>query len=307
MTIEYRKYCEETPGLPLFMQAWWMDAVCAGKRWEVIAGMPCLVRERLGMRYVVMPQETQIGGYFVPVKSQKSKVKGESEIAEEIVKGLRERKLDYYYQHFPIGSPLPEELEKRGFTIRKHTTYRIEDLQDLEAVRKRYSENKRRQIRKAAALEPVDVEPERFYAFHKACLEKQGKEIAYSEAFFRSLDAACVAHDARKILGLQDDAGALHTAVYLVYDEMTCYFLIPCYAPEFGSSGAGARIVDEAIGFASEKGLVFDFEGSMIPGVANHYAQFGSMPRYFYEVEKVYNPMFRIVLKLYHLMTRKKR
>ena len=302
---EYRKYCEETPGLPLFMQAWWMDAVCTGKRWEVIAGMPCLVRERLGMRYVVMPQETQIGGLWIPVKGEGLTVKGD--LADEIVKALEERKLDYYYQHFPIGSPLPEELGKRGFNIRKHTTFRIEDLQDLETVRKRYSENKRRQIRKAATLELVDVTPERFYAFHKACLGKQGKEIAYSEAFFRLLNAACEAHDARKILGLQDASGALHAAVYLVYDKTTCYFLIPCYAPEFGNSGAGARIVDEAIRFASEKGLAFDFEGSMIPGVANHYAQFGSTPRYFYEVEKVYNPLFRIVLKLYHLMTRKKR
>ena len=49
-----------------------MDAVCVRKRWELIAGMPCLVRERVGMRFVVMPQQTQIGGYFVPVKSQKS-------------------------------------------------------------------------------------------------------------------------------------------------------------------------------------------------------------------------------------------
>ena len=305
------------PDLPLFMQDWWMDAVCVGKRWEVIAGMPCLVRERVGMRFVVMPQQTQIGGYFVPVKSQKStrsdrpeerKVKGQiCEIAEEIVKGLRERKLDYYYQHFPIGSPLPEELEKRGFTIRKHTTYRIEDLGDLDAVRKRYSENKRRQIRKAAALELVEVEPERFYAFHKDCLKAQGKEIAYSEAFFRSLDAACEAHKAREILGLQDANGALYAAVYLVYDKNTCYFLIPCYAPQFGSSGAGARIVDEAVAFAAEHSKVFDFEGSMIPGVANHYAQFGSVPAYFYEVERVYNPLFRIVKKVYHMMTRKKR
>lgn len=321
---EYRKYCEETPGLPLFMQAWWMDAVCAGKGWEVIAGMPCLVRERVGMRFVVMPQETQIGGRFVKVKGYGLQVTEEplptetgfpvkrghlwvTEIAEEIARELKERKLDYYYQHFPIGSPLPEELEKRGFTIRKHTTYRIEDLKDLEAVRKRYTENKRRQIKKAATLELVDVEPERFYAFHKACLEKQGKEIAYSEAFFHSLNTACEQHEARKILGLQDASSALHAAVYLVYDKTTCYFLIPCYAPEFGNSGAGARIADEAIRFASEKGLAFDFEGSMIPGVANHYAQFGSTPRYFYEVEKVYNPLFRIVLKVYHLMTRKKR
>ena len=302
MTPDYHTYCLETPDLPLFMRDWWMDAVCVGKHWELIAGMPCLMRERVGMRFVVMPQQTQIGGRWL--QGEGCRVQ---EVADEITKALREKRLDYYYQHFPIGSPLPEELAKRGFSIRKHTTYRIENLQDLETIRHGYSENKKRQIRKAAALELVEMNPERFYIFHKKCLKDQGKEIAYSEAFFRSLDAACQAHEARKILGLQDTNGALHAAVYLVYDRNTCYFLIPCYAPQFGSSGAGARIVDEAIAFASAHSKAFDFEGSMIPGVANHYAQFGSTPAYFYEVEKVYNPLFRVVKKVYHLMTRRKR
>ena len=292
---DYHAYCLNTPDLPLFMQDWWMDAVCVGKQWEVIAGMPCLVRERVGLRFVVMPQQTQIGGRW-----------GQADAAG-IAEALQAKHLDYYYQHFPIGSPLPEELEKLGFTIRRHTTYRIEDLRDLEAVRRRYSENKRRQIKKASVLELVHVEPERFYRFHAECLRAQGKQIAYSEVFFRSLDAACQAHEAREILGLQDADGALHAAVFLVYDPHTCYFLIPCYAPQHGASGAGARIVDEAVRFAAAHSEAFDFEGSMIPGVANHYAQFGSEPAYFYEVERVYNPLFRIVLSAYHLLTHKKR
>ena len=285
-----------------------MDAVCAGKRWEVIAGMPCLVRERCGLRYVVMPQETQIGGKWTVDNGQLTIDNGQwAKMAREIAEALKERRLDYYYQHFPIGSELPEELEKLGFTIRKHTTYRIEDLGDLEAVERRFSENKRRQIRKAAGLELVRVEPERFYAFHAECLHAQGKEISYSKAFFDSLNAACEAHEAREILGLQDAQGNLHAAVFLVYDKRTCYFLIPCYSPKFGSSGAGARIVAEAIRFAAEHSKAFDFEGSMIPGVANHYAQFGSTPAYFYEVERVYNPLFKLLLSLYHFLTRKKR
>ena len=310
MTTDYHTYCLESPDMPLFMRDWWMDAVCVGKHWELIAGMPCLLRERVGMRFVVMPQQTQIGGLWCSKQDSLMLVQQRAALlqkAAEIDKELRQRHLDYYYQHFPIGSPLPEELKKLGFSIRKHTTYRIDNLQDMDAVRSGYSENKKRQIRKAAALELVEVSPERFYIFHKKCLKDQGKEIAYSEAFFRSLDAACEAHDARAILGLQDVSGALHAAVYLVYDRNTCYFLIPCYAPQFGSSGAGARIVDEAIQFAAKHSKTFDFEGSMIPGVANHYAQFGSTAAYFYEVERVYNPLFRVVKKVYHLVTRKKR
>ena len=61
--------------LPIFMQSWWLDAVCAGKEWDVmlypadadsadkvVAAMPYLIRKRLGVKFVIMPQMTQIGG-----------------------------------------------------------------------------------------------------------------------------------------------------------------------------------------------------------------------------------------------------
>ena len=32
----YREFCKNAPDLPIFMQDWWMDAVCAGKQWEVL-------------------------------------------------------------------------------------------------------------------------------------------------------------------------------------------------------------------------------------------------------------------------------
>lgn len=288
----------------LFMQDWWMDAVCQGKHWERIAGMPCLLRQRMGFRYVIMPQQTQIGGTFLPAAATPEEIRTK---ADEITRELAARGLDYYYQHFPIGSPLPELLEKRGFQIRKHTTYRIEDLHDIAAVEQRFSENKRRQIRKAADLQLVELTPDRFYAFHTDCLRQQGKQIAYSEAFFHSLDSACAAHNARQIIALQDAKDNLHAAVFLAFDAETCYFLIPCYSSAYKNSGAGARIVAEAIRFAAMHSQVFDFEGSMIPGVANHYAQFGSTPAYFYEVERFYNPLFRLVLPVYQLLTRHKR
>lgn len=291
---DYRTYCEATPDLPLFMQAWWMDAVCVGKQWDVIAGMPCLIRKRFGMRFVLMPQETQIAGAM-------------SGNAADIAAALDASHLAYYFQHYPIGSPLPEQLQHYGFRIRPHVTYRIEDLHDMEAVEKAFSENKRRQIRKAAGLKTVEVSPADFYRFHDACMQEQGKQIAYSEAFFRSLNAACEAHNARHIIGLATEAGELCAAVFLVYDKQTCYYLIPCYSPRYKDSGAGARLALEAIRFAATHSRVFDFEGSMIPGVANHYAQFGSKPIYFYEVEKVYNPLALMVLRVYRFLTRKKR
>ena len=74
------------------------------------------------------------------------------------------------------------------------------------------------------------------------------------------------------------------------------YYLIPCYSLEHKNSGAGALLVLEAIKLAREKQVVFDFEGSMIRGVANHYKQFGSTSTMYYSVEKYYKPLFRLAV-----------
>ena len=71
----YRELCLHTSNLPIFMQDWWMDAVCAGKQWDVLlsydsngniqAAMPYLIRKKAWMKYIVMPQQTQIGGMWL--------------------------------------------------------------------------------------------------------------------------------------------------------------------------------------------------------------------------------------------------
>ena len=51
-------------------------------------------------------------------------------------------------------------------------------------------------------------------------------------------------------------------------------------------------MVLEAMKLARGKGVKFDFEGSMIRGIANHYKQFGSTPERYYSVEKLYKWWF---------------
>lgn len=291
----YCKWAETADGLPLFMRPWWMDAVCAGKEWDAVMHMPYLLRRRMGLRYVLMPQLTQIGGYYM----DQTEVGNAAQVAAEIDSHLRGLGLAYYYQRFPIDSPIPHELAKRGYTVRERVTYRIEDIQDMDAVRRGYSENKRRQLKKATDLVcDMDMEAEAFYRFHERCLKAQGKHISYTWPFFKGLYEACAQHDAGQVVRVSDKEGNTHAAAYVVYDQETCYFLIPAYDPQYGKSGAGSLLVDACIRFAREHSRVFDFEGSMIPGVANHYRQFGSVARTYCSVERMANPIFKILLKL---------
>ena len=71
----YREFCACNHHLPIFMTDWWMDAVCAGKEWDVListddsgeiqAALPYLLRKRAWLKYIIMPQQTQIGGIWL--------------------------------------------------------------------------------------------------------------------------------------------------------------------------------------------------------------------------------------------------
>lgn len=125
-------------------------------------------------------------------------------------------------------------------------------------------------------------------------MHEQAKQISYSREFLLVLDRKASRLQQCQIIAIKDADNITMAAAFLIWDAQTLYYLIPCYSPRYKNSGAGALLVLEAIKLAREKGLVFDFEGSMLRGVANHYKQFGSTATTYYSVEKYYHWWFRL-------------
>ena len=294
----YHEFCLRTSDLPIFMQDWWLDAVCAGKQWDVLlsmndngeiqAAMPYLLRKRAWMKYIVMPQQTQIGGIWVAGNENRV-----SDACQDLVRQLAELGLSYYYQHYPIGSPAVEAMRALGFKVKERITYRIEDLTNLDKVIDAFSKNKKRQLQKALSLHAeTNMSVEDFYRFHVQCLQKQGKQISYSREFLLVLERKTTRLQQSQILTICNADNEVLAAAFLVWDKKNMYYLIPYYDPQYKDSGASALLVLEAIKLARQKGVTFDFEGSMIRGIANHYKQFGSTRTLYYSVEKYYKWYF---------------
>lgn len=322
---KYNLFCQSQQSMPVFMQPWWLDAVCAGKQWDVflweepivaqqedtdeqlpriVAAMPYLIRKRSFVKYILMPQQTQIGGLWIR-EDLHADYTLLNKLADEIVDRLKELNLWYYYQHFPISSPIPNLLKSRGFKVSERVTYRLNDLNDLDEVMNNFSKNKRRQLQKALTLR-VDNEMsvEDFYRFHNVCLQEQGKKINYSREFLMVLYKKAQRLGQCQIICVSTSDSKTAAAAFLVWDKRTLYYLIPCYSPEFKDSGASALLVWEAIKLARQHGLEFDFEGSMIRGVANHYRQFGSTAVKYYSVSKYYHYSFAFALLYNRLKNR---
>ncbi len=304
--------------VPIFMQPWWMDAVCAGKTWdvllctkdnvqstkddestksdEILGAMPYLLRKRAWFKYIVMPQQTQIGGIWVD-----SSVTGDKWKTAEVCRALKEQMdtmgLAYYYQQYLPGSLCVEAMHGLGFSTKERVTYRVDDLSNLDAVIDKFSKNKKRQLQKALSLHADrTMEIEDFYRFHAQCLATRKRKISYSREFLLVLERKAHRLGQCTVLSVRNADGEPYAAAFLVWDKKYMYYLIPAINPAFGDSGAGALLVLEAMKIAREKHVLFDFEGSMDRGTAKHYQQFGSTPVKYFSVEKYYKPFFRIAI-----------
>lgn len=322
----YAQWIERQSSLPIMMQPWWMDAVCAGKQWDVllvtdsilsdgadksersdesataerlaniVAAMPYLIRERWWMRYIIMPMLTQHGGVWLDEHRSWSEEEI-SIVCAEIATHLNGMGLHYYYQQYPVGSPLPQAMVLQGFTVKERITYRLPDLSDLDKVIDRFAKNKKRQLQKALSLHAeYGWTAEEFYQFNQTCRAQQKRKVSYSREFLLVLEQKARKHRCSQIITIRNADKEVYAAAWLVWDKERMYYIVPVYSQTHKDSGAGALLVLESLKFAREKGVIFDFEGSMDKGIANHYKQFGSAPTLYHSVEKYYKWWFRIPL-----------
>lgn len=324
-------------------QSWWLEAVCAGKEWdvmlfkrsdisdkpskngskddEIVAVMPYLIRKRLWYRFILMPQMTQFGGVWLNSELHASPDLQEK-LATLISKRLRAMHLAYYQQQFPVGNPMPYWLGKQRMKVEERVTYRIDDLGNIDEVEGAFSKNKQRQLHKAGELTvDYDMSAEEFFRFHTQCMKERGHKLTYSREFLLVLERKARRHEQVAIIRI---SGQLPTedgqqngqqpaekgkqkrhqtlaAGLVVWDNRYLYYLIPAYLPSAAKSGASARLADEAIRLAQEKGLQFDFEGGNDEGIANHYRQFGSKTATYSSVSRLYRPSFALLLALQKL------
>lgn len=302
----YTEWVAKQEYLPISMMPWWLDAVCAGKEWDVLFAedeqkqimgvMPYLLRKRAWFKYIIMPALSQSGGIWVAPEVTGDRWKT-AEVCRQMKEKLDHMGLAYYYQQYIPGSLCVDALRGLGFKTKERVTYRVEDLSDLDQLVDSFSKNKRRQLQKASTLHAErTMEIEAFYRFHSRCMESRKRQLAYSREFLIVLERKARRLKQCEIISICNADGQPYAAAMLVWDKRYMYYLVPTYDPAFKDSGASALLVLEAMKLAREKQVHFDFEGSVERGIANHYKQFGSTPVTYFSVEKYYKPLFRLAI-----------
>ena len=283
----YRAFCATAPDLPIFAQAWYLDACAEGGHWDAVlasegglpvAALPYFYKQRGPIRNATMPLFVKwLGPYVLP--PWRGKLRTEHKLFAALIAQLPP--LAAFRQAFypTITNWLPFYWQK--FQQTTHYTYRLPNLPNLPAIEAGLTPSVRRDLKQARQKLRVvyDLGPEVFYEVNAKSFARQGLTVPYSAAQFRRHEAVLAQHNARQLFFAVDAAGQVHSVALLIWDSTTAYYHLAGDDPALRQSNAGKLVLWEAICYASEvlQLACFDFEGSMLPAVEFVRVSFGAV------------------------------
>ena len=300
---EYLKFCEENY-VPIYSKSWWMDAVCGKVNWNVWlyreagmikAAMPYYVEYRNGKKYITKALLTQNNGIIFP-ENVDMKLSTKQAFEERVINAACEyiatQDCAVYEQQYQYTFDNWLPFFWNGYKAICRYTYVIEDTSDLDQVWGGISSKLRAIIRKGQRniSDIIEVDEEVFYTEHKKIFDKQGLDVPFSKEQWGQLYKTVKNQKDGVCLAALNDNKAIVSVIYLVWDEKSMYHLLGGGIPEFQNLDTYDALTWHAIHLASEKGLKYDFEGSVIKRIAKSFREFGGVPKPYFRIRKVFDP-----------------
>lgn len=305
------KHGSQAADIPLFAQAWWLDAACPeawtvltypedggavgfgasaagaasadtadGAAAEILAAMPVFTPYG---NTVMMPPFTQTSYIWQNPDSQVKKHK--------ILQGLAESLARYRYVYLQLspGQWQAQPFYWRGLDLGVRYTYRLSDLGQWhaegsqEAVMKHLRAGMgrdRKQRLHMAEVQGLEVKPcpvDEAVALCRQTLIERGERMDEAKTtYLKRLINITLERKQGLVWGGYDAEGRLLSTAFVVWQGRTAYYVAGGSVKT--SPHAQTLVLFKAIVHCAEFCDIFDFEGSMIEGIAQFFQGFGSTP-----------------------------
>lgn len=280
----------------VYAMSWHLDVVCP--QWEALveddykAVMPVTARKKYQINYLFQPHFTQQLGIFSGREIEKNSI-------EKFLNSIPEK---FRFVEICINSENSEALltpniigeEKRsvvGFSIKKNSNYELELNKKYESIYRGYSENTKRNIKKAVksgvsiSSGQIDIsELMKLFRINK------GKEFSHLKndyyVMLHSLAKVCKEKKSLKMLGAFNQEKKLCAgAVFIIY-KGRAIFLFSATNNEAKKNGAIFFLLDRFIFEHTETLAILDFEGSNDANLARFYKSFGAKEYVYLQLKK---------------------
>ena len=256
----------------IYAYSWYLDIV--SPNWvALIKGdykvvFPLPAKKKLGVSYISQPLFTQQLGLF------------SSENSNNVDAFLRAIPKKIWMRSLQIHNQLENAKTKDNFELDISAA--------IEKIRKRYSQNVRRNLKKAAEhnLEIKQCSNDLLIQLFKQNKGKEVKELDKKAYFILSeLLYKIQKKEKGKCFGVYKD-GELISAAFFCNCLGRSVYLFSASNSSAKEIGANHFLIDNYIAKYKKDSLILDFEGSMIPSLARFYASFGADKKKYFLINK---------------------
>jgi hypothetical protein len=304
-------YEKINPILPIFMQTWWLDALCQNwgvcinidKEDKIDGAMVYQVKKKYGLTFSLpLPLSPVQGIWFrYPPQAQKlhTKYSFEMKITQNLIAQLP--LLTLYITQLGVDFQNWLPFHWKGFKQKTRFTYIIDNLQDIDAVFSNFNTNVKRNIKKGADLTVVESENiGELYDLAKGSVERGNGALNFSKATLNKLYIAIKKKHAGQIYSIQSADNQILASVLIVWDAQKAYFLLAGDNKE--NSSATTCLVWDILQKMNRKGIEkFDFEGSMLQHIEAFYRSFGAKQTPYHLIYKAKNRFWELLFNLFLL------
>ena len=273
--IDKKKWdnCLENSSCPkMYAYSWYLDII--SPNWggliedDYVSIFPLPIKHRLCVSYISQPLFAQQLGLF----SCNGSVNFED-----------------FVSHIPIKIWLRSlQVHNKLTNTRKKDNFELDISIDIEKIRKRYSQNTKRNIKKARQQKLI-VKECSIQSLIQLFKRNKGKDVKeMNEKSYSILERLLIKIKEKKI----GDCYGIFNAQELISGA----FLSNCFKRSiylFAASntyakkiGANHLLIDTYIEESKRDSLILDFEGSVIPSLARFYASFGASKKTYYIIER---------------------
>ncbi|MBT8317612.1 MAG: hypothetical protein HKP59_08290 [Lutibacter sp.] len=268
---KYNQCIQSALNSRIYAYSWYLD--CVADNWDALifndyeAVMPLPWRSKYFIKYVYPPAWTQQLGVFSKDKIEASLMKGFINLIPKKFK--------------KVTIQFNSDNDVSFLKTTKRDNYILPLNKHYEDIYMGFNKNRKRDLKKAL-LKDYKIDEEiscneflDFYLNESKNYQLNKNQIIIIKSFLN------LKNESVQIWGIRDNEKLIASLVWLK-DENRVTYLLPTANNKAKSSSLPTLIISELIKQHSETNYIFDFEGSMIEGVADFYKSFGAIKENYY-------------------------
>jgi hypothetical protein len=285
-------FVQSSPQASVFALTWYLDSLQVDYNILTIKDNDCIIAGLILSKNQINTYSNPslvkyLGVVFrkeVPLNHKKisQQYKAMGLLASEL-KGYKS--FDYYF-HPEFKNWIP--FYWNGFAQETRYTYQINLKLSSEEIHKRFHGNLKNDIKHALNHEVKirsNIDFEDLYDVVNKTFLRQGSKAPFNKNKLENFIKALSKKQKFISFGAYTMDGTLISVCGLVSDDNSSYFILNGIVIEKQLRGANALMIFEAIKYQQNKDLtLFDFEGSMLPGVEPFYRRFGGELTAYYRI-----------------------